>query len=66
MLSRLGPTEIIIIVLALVIIFGSSKINDLARSLGETQKELKKTKKEYENSLNETEADDTNQEVDKT
>lgn len=51
MFQNIGPTEIIIIVLALVILFGSSRISDLAKSLGETERELKKVKKDYKKAM---------------
>lgn len=47
MLGSIGPTEIIIGVLILIIFFGSKKMNELARNAGEASKELKKVKKEY-------------------
>jgi len=48
MLQNLGSTELMIIVLVLVVIFGSSKIANLGKNLGRTSKELKMAKKEYE------------------
>ena len=37
----LGPTELIIILLVVLVIFGGSQIPKLARSLGQAQKEFK-------------------------
>ena len=37
----LGPTELIIILVIVLVLFGGSKLPKLARSLGEAQKEFK-------------------------
>jgi sec-independent protein translocase protein TatA len=37
-----GPTELIIILLIVLLIFGGTKLPKLAKSLGEAQKEFKK------------------------
>ncbi|EKE05151.1 MAG: hypothetical protein ACD_19C00425G0012 [uncultured bacterium] len=42
---NLGLPEIILIVLVLIIIFGSKRITDIAKDAGEAGKELKKIKK---------------------
>ena len=44
---NLGLPEIILIVLVLIIIFGSKRITDIAKDAGTAGKELKKIKKEY-------------------
>ena len=41
-LERMGPGEIILIVVVLVLIFGARKIPELARSLGRSLNEFKK------------------------
>jgi sec-independent protein translocase protein TatA len=38
---NLGPTELIIVLLVVLVLFGGSKIPKLARSLGQAQKEFK-------------------------
>ncbi|HEX2551737.1 MAG TPA: twin-arginine translocase TatA/TatE family subunit [Nocardioidaceae bacterium] len=38
---NLGPTELIIILLVVLVLFGGAKIPKLARSLGQAQKEFK-------------------------
>jgi sec-independent protein translocase protein TatA len=38
----LGTTEIVLIVLAILLLFGAKKIPELARSIGTAAKELKK------------------------
>lgn len=48
MFGGIGTTEIIIIGIVLVLLFGSKKIVELARGLGESSKELKKVKKEFD------------------
>jgi sec-independent protein translocase protein TatA len=61
MFQSIGPTEIIIIVLALIILFGSSRISDLAKSLGETEKELKKVKKDYKDAVDGVKTEENNE-----
>jgi sec-independent protein translocase protein TatA len=39
---NLGPTELIIVLLIVLIIFGGTKLPKLARSMGQAQKEFKK------------------------
>jgi len=47
----LGTQEIVLIVLVVIILFGASKIPELARSLGKATGEFKKAKKETEDEL---------------
>lgn len=49
--KNIGPTELIIIVLILVVFFGGKAIVGLARTSGETVKEIKKAKKEFTQAL---------------
>ncbi len=49
----LGTPEIILIVLVVIVLFGASKIPELARSLGKATGEFKKGKQDIENELNE-------------
>ena len=44
-LIALGPTEIILIVLVVVLLFGGRKIPELMRGLGQGMKEFKKASK---------------------
>ncbi len=44
--KNLGPTEIFVIVLLLLFLFGSRKLVDLGRGLGEAKKELKTIKED--------------------
>lgn len=41
-LGSLGPVELILIVLAIVLIFGASKLGDIGGALGKSIKEFKK------------------------
>ncbi len=41
-----GPTEIILIILALLLLFGGRKIPELMKGLGQGMKEFKKASKE--------------------
>ena len=50
-LRNLGLPEIMIIVLIIIVFFGSKKMNDLARNAGKASKELKNVKKEYEDAV---------------
>lgn len=51
MFGGLGSTELLIIAVVVLIFFGSKKLNELARGLGESTKEVKKVKKEYEQAV---------------
>ena len=42
MFRQIGPGEIIIIVVVLVLLFGARKLPDLARSIGQSAKEFRK------------------------
>lgn len=53
MFNNIGTTEILIIVLILVILFGGNKITEVARGLGEATRELKKAQKEVEDTKTE-------------
>lgn len=49
--KNIGTTEIIILVLILVILFGGKAIARLGKTSGETVKELKNIKKEFTKAL---------------
>ncbi|HLB70607.1 MAG: twin-arginine translocase TatA/TatE family subunit [Candidatus Methanoperedens sp.] len=51
----IGPTEIILIVVVIIFLFGASKIPELARSLGRATGEFKKAKDETERELRDVE-----------
>ena len=42
MFRQIGPGEIIVIVVVLVLLFGARKLPDLARSIGQSAKEFRK------------------------
>lgn len=52
-LKNIGPTEIIVIAVILVLIFGAKAITGIARTGGQTVKEIKKIKKEFTNAIHE-------------
>lgn len=57
-LGMFGPTEIIIIVLIVVLLFGGRKIPELMKGIGQGMKEFKKaTKDEPAKDNNKTEAE---------
>jgi len=53
MLGNLGTAEVLIIGVVVLMFFGSKKLNELARGLGESSKEYKKMKREFSSALNE-------------
>ncbi len=46
-IKNIGPTELIIIAVILLLLFGSKIITAFARTSGETVKEIKNVKKEF-------------------
>ncbi len=48
-IKNLGPGELVIVVLIISGMLGSSKVKQLAEGLGESAKELKKVKQEIDN-----------------
>ena len=51
-IKNISPTEIVIVVLILAVLFGGKAIaSRLARTSGETVKELKKIKKEFTDAI---------------
>lgn len=51
---NLGSKEILIIALIILFLFGSRKLTEWAKELGNAGKELKKAKKEFNNAWEET------------
>ncbi len=51
----LGPTELIIILVIILVIFGGDKLPDLARSLGEGVREFNKEKQKIQDQYDEAE-----------
>lgn len=58
-LPNLGATEWIIIAVLVLVLFGSKKLTELARGLGESGKELKRAKKEFQTAKEEIREDNT-------
>jgi len=54
-LKNIGPTEIIVLVLIVLVLFGGKIAMKLGRTGGETVKELKKVKKEFNDALKDDE-----------
>lgn len=52
MFANLGPTELILIIVAILILFGAKKIPELAKGIGKGMKEFKKAVKEVEEDIN--------------
>ncbi len=57
-IGNLGATEIILILLAVLILFGAKKIPELAKGIGTGMKEFKKALKDAENEINSDEKKD--------
>ena len=57
MLLFIGGTEIVVILLFIVIFFGSSKIPELARSLGKTIREVKDASNEIKKEIQDSAKD---------
>lgn len=57
-MNRLGPTEIILILVVLILLFGAKKIPDLARSLGRSLNEFKRGREESSKEEPEQKKDD--------
>ena len=53
----LGVTEIILILVVVLVLFGGKKIPELARGLGKAQAEYKKAKEAIENEVSEFKAE---------
>lgn len=54
-LNNIGTTEIIVIAIVLLVLFGGKKINEWAKGLGEAGREIKKAKGEFEHVFDDTE-----------
>ena len=47
-MGGIGPTELLLVVVVLMLIFGASKLGDIGGALGKSVKEFKRTVKEDE------------------
>jgi len=52
MLGNIGPSELIIVGIVVLFLFGNKKMSELAKGLGESSKEFKKIKKDFEKEIN--------------
>jgi len=58
MFGNLGAPEIILIIIAILILFGAKKIPELAKGIGKGMREFKKAVKEVEEDINLDDSDD--------
>ena len=58
MFGNIGAPEIILIVLAILILFGAKKIPELAKGIGKGMREFKKAVKEVEDDIKLEDGDD--------
>ena len=61
----LGPWEIVLVVLVIIILFGGKKIPELARGLGKGLREFRETTKDLKDEVNSA-AEDVKSAVDET
>ena len=52
----LGPTEIVVLLVLVLILFGAKRLPELARSLGQGVKEFKKSVKEIREDVDDSES----------
>lgn len=57
-MSRIGPTELLIILAIVLLLFGSTKLPQLAKGLGESIKEFKKSAKAEDAKIEEAKKSD--------
>lgn len=62
---HIGYTEIILIILVVLLLFGAKRIPELARALGKAKKEFQKAKDEVETEVEEVASDDKSPETEK-
>lgn len=59
MFNNIGTTEILVIVLVLIVLFGGNKISEVAKGLGEATREFKKAQREVEDTKSELKKEPT-------
>lgn len=57
MFSNISSSELLVVALVIMFLFGGKKLPEFARGLGEAAKELKKAKKEFTKALEEVDSD---------
>ncbi|MGK9477350.1 Sec-independent protein translocase subunit TatA/TatB [Melioribacter sp. OK-6-Me] len=65
MFGNLGASEIILIVLAILILFGAKKIPEVAQGIGKGMREFKKAMREVEEDIKSIDKIDTKKETEK-
>ncbi|MFZ6033737.1 Sec-independent protein translocase subunit TatA/TatB [Melioribacter sp. Ez-97] len=65
MFGNLGASEIILIVLAILILFGAKKIPEVAQGIGKGMKEFKKAIREVEEDIKSIDKVDSKKETEK-
>lgn len=63
MFGNLGATEIVLIVIAILILFGAKKIPELAQGIGKGMKEFKKAVRDVEDDIKSSTDDEKKKEV---
>lgn len=66
MFGNIGTPEIILIIVAILILFGAKKIPELARGLGKGMKEFKKAVKEVEEDIKMTDEEEKEKDKDQS
>lgn len=56
-IMNLGPQEVIIIFVVILLLFGAKKIPELARGLGKSMGEFKKAREDFEREISKAEDD---------
>lgn len=54
-MSKIGPTELIIILVVILLIFGPSKLPEIGKSFGKSIKEFKKASRDIQDSITDEE-----------
>ncbi len=54
MLGNIGPTELIVILLIILLLFGAKRIPEIAQGLGRGIREFKKASKDIQNEITNT------------
>lgn len=63
--GTIGPPELLLVFFIILLLFGATKLPELARSMGKSMGEFKKAQKESEQSLKELEKGEPSQEKSK-
>jgi len=58
-IKNIGPSELVIIGIILIVFFGSKRIANLGKSAGEATKEVKKIKKQFTSAVEDAKSEPT-------